>query len=173
MSIRYNSRKLSKTTSLHCNNSSENHVPKRYGQVFFDIATESSPVQCRHYKTKTLKLTNIKFSYKHSWQCLIYLWVFILRCKLWYFTQYNSTVKMVLNDSILSLKARGLSICPEWVNEMCCTTCSCISCVCVTHLAELCDFNVPSKHSCLDTCCPTKEVIFCISQMRGFNLLYV
>jgi hypothetical protein len=31
----YNFQKLSETTSLRCNNSSENRVPKRYGWVFF------------------------------------------------------------------------------------------------------------------------------------------
>lgn len=64
------------------------------------------------------------------------------------------------------MKVRGVSICPEWLYEMCCVSCSCASCVCVTHLAQLCDFDVPTKHSCLDACCPTKEVI-CFRVNRG------
>jgi hypothetical protein len=41
----YNFQKLSETTSLRCNNSSENSIPKRYGKVFFHVATESYPIQ--------------------------------------------------------------------------------------------------------------------------------
>lgn len=72
------------------------------------------------------------------------------------------------------LQARGLTICPEWVNEMFCKTCCC-SCLCITHLAELCDFNVPSKNSCLDSCCPSKEwcddnFCCCMNSMPGGGL---
>ncbi|XP_028400401.1 uncharacterized protein LOC114523619 [Dendronephthya gigantea] len=73
------------------------------------------------------------------------------------------------------LLARGLSICPEWVHEMCCTTCACMSCVGIAHCAELCDFNVPTKRSCLDCCCPTKErcdemFCCCMNQLPGGTL---
>ena len=37
----YNFQKLNETTSLCCNNSSENSVPKRYGEVFSHVTIES------------------------------------------------------------------------------------------------------------------------------------
>ena len=58
---------------------------------------------------------------------------------------------------------------------MCCTSCSFISCMCISHLAELCDFNVPTKHSCLDICCPAKQrcdemCCCCMNEMPGGTL---
>jgi hypothetical protein len=38
----HNFQKLSETTSLRCNNSSENSVPKRDEWLFFRVATESN-----------------------------------------------------------------------------------------------------------------------------------
>lgn len=69
------------------------------------------------------------------------------------------------------LQARGLTLCPEWVNELFCQACCC-SCLCITHLAELCDFNVPTKTSCLDSWCPSKEwcdehFCCCMNSMPG------
>jgi hypothetical protein len=53
----YNFQKLSETTSLRCNNSFENSVPKRYGYVFLNVATESYPVRCKHVASDSKNIT--------------------------------------------------------------------------------------------------------------------
>ncbi|XP_046841326.1 uncharacterized protein LOC124435433 [Xenia sp. Carnegie-2017] len=73
------------------------------------------------------------------------------------------------------LLARGVHLCHDWFYELCCTSCSCPRCTCFTHFAELCDFNVPSKNSCLDACCPTKEkcdnmFCCCMNDLPGGDL---
>lgn len=63
------------------------------------------------------------------------------------------------------LKSQGISICPAWVSEMCCGSCCggeddaarCCLCSCFLPMAEMCDCSTPSKKSCLDSVCPTKQ----------------
>lgn len=63
------------------------------------------------------------------------------------------------------LKSQGVSICPAWVSEFFCGRCcgnedntqrSCL-CACFVPMAEMCDCATPSKKSCLDAVCPTKQ----------------
>ncbi|KAM7445603.1 hypothetical protein ABFA07_005869 [Porites harrisoni] len=63
------------------------------------------------------------------------------------------------------LKSQGISICPAWVSEMCCGSCCggeddterCCVCSCFLPVAEMCDCSTPSKKSCMDSVCPTKQ----------------
>ena len=62
-------------------------------------------------------------------------------------------------------QSRGLNCCPDWVTEQCCGSCcgtaegqrSCL-CVVLIAFAEMCNCAPPSKKSCMDSVCPTKEV---------------
>jgi len=59
------------------------------------------------------------------------------------------------------LKSRGISICPDWLSEWCCcggyqgerSACA----ACFVSFAEMCDCQTPSKKSCMDTICPTRQ----------------
>ncbi|KAK3736303.1 hypothetical protein QZH41_020768, partial [Actinostola sp. cb2023] len=60
--------------------------------------------------------------------------------------------------------SQGVSLCPAWVSEQCCGKCcagpdnepSCFS-VCLVSFAEMCNCSTPSKKSCMDSVCPSKE----------------
>lgn len=62
------------------------------------------------------------------------------------------------------LKSQGISICPTWISELCCGCCAndnhaerCCLCACFVGMAEMCDCSTPSKKSCLDSVCPSKQ----------------
>ncbi|XP_031573286.1 keratin-associated protein 9-4-like [Actinia tenebrosa] len=61
------------------------------------------------------------------------------------------------------LKAQGISLCPAWVTEQCCGSCcsaegepSCCA-ACLVSFAEMCDCSTPTKKSCMDSFCPSKQ----------------
>jgi hypothetical protein len=60
----YNFQKLSETTSLRCNNSSENSVPKSYRIGVFHVATGSYPIQWKH----SLNLTSFERKFENPVQ---------------------------------------------------------------------------------------------------------
>lgn len=63
---------------------------------------------------------------------------------------------------ILYIQSKEGSCCPTWCSELC----SCQSCCnsatdepgCMTKCAQSCDWSIPSKKTCMDSCCPTKQV---------------
>ena len=59
-----------------------------------------------------------------------------------------------------------MNFCPEWVTEQLCGSCCgaaegqrCCLCIGLVACAEMCDCSTPSKKSCMDSVCPTKQVL--------------
>lgn len=71
-----------------------------------------------------------------------------------------------VTSCLFCFQSQGVSICPAWLSESFCGSCcgnvdkqqSCL-CACFVPLAEMCDCATPSKKSCLDSVCPSKQVI--------------
>ena len=67
---------------------------------------------------------------------------------------------------MLNQQSQGINICPAWISELCCGSCCanddeaerCCLCACFVSMAEMCDCSTPSKKSCLDSMCPSKQV---------------